>query len=83
MICPKCAARMLAEPSVHYQASSEYTLDQSDRQTVCRAWHCLCGQYIDPVILANRARQADEQRLLGQAETIATWAALKLPKVCA
>ena len=77
MICPKCAARMLPDFSVHYQSSADYTLDQNDRESVCSAWHCLCGQYIDRVVLTNRARQSDERRLLAQAETIAAWESLQ------
>jgi len=80
MTCPKCAALMLPEPSVHYQASADYTLDQTDRESVCRAWHCLCGQYVDRVVLANRARQKDERRLLEEANTIATWASVAVAK---
>lgn len=77
MTCPKCAARMFAEPSVHYLSSSEYTVDQTDTKGQCEALHCLlCGTWVDAVIVANRAKQADERRLVAQAETIATWASL-------
>ena len=77
MTCPKCASLMFAEPSVHHQASADYTLDLTDARLQCQEWHCLlCGTYCDAVILANRAKQADERRLVEQAETIAIFAAL-------
>ena len=81
MTCPKCRAIMFQEPSLHHQASADYTVDLSDARLVCASWHCLlCGTYCDHVILANRAKQADERRLVAQAETIATWATLDVPE---
>lgn len=79
MTCPKCNAQMFAEPSLHYQGGAECLVDLG---TVGPSVHCLlCGTYLEAVILANRARQADERRLLAQAETIAVCAAYHLPAV--
>jgi len=74
MTCPKCAARMFPEVSLRFHASADYTLSAFDAGQECAGWHCLCcGQYVDRVVLANRAKQADERRLISQAELIATW----------
>jgi hypothetical protein len=79
MTCPKCQAIMFEEPSLHHQASADYTVDLCDARLLCRSWHCLiCGTYTDAVIRRNQAGQ----RLIDQAETIAIMAALHTAPVC-
>ena len=77
MTCSRCAAQMVRESSIHYQGVSSL-YDMSDAATIePHCYHCLtCGNYIDAVILANRARQAVLQRTLERADAIATWALL-------
>ena len=77
--CSKCASLMVSESSAHHH-STDYTLDLGDVQTMhsC-AYRCLtCGNFEDAVVLANRAKQADERRLVEHAETIATWASISV-----
>jgi hypothetical protein len=77
MNCSKCASLMASESSAHHH-STDYSVDLGDVQTMhsC-AYRCMtCGNFVDPTILANRAKQADERRLLEQANTIATWASV-------
>ena len=79
MTCSKCASLMASESSAHHH-STDYSVDLGDVQTLhsC-AYRCLtCGNFEDQTILANRAKQADERRLVAQAETIATWAAVRV-----
>lgn len=74
MTCPKCAAQMLPDVSLRFHSNTPgAVVDFSDD---AHSWRCLCGQYVDRTILANRARQADELRLVTQAETIVAWATL-------
>lgn len=82
MICPKCGASMVPDASLRFYATADYTIDLNDTRVECAAWRCLCGQYLDRIILANRAKQRDESRLIAQAETIALWAMVHPQPVC-
>lgn len=77
--CSKCSSLMVSESSSHHY-STDYSVDLGDVQTMhSYAYRCLtCGNFEDPTILANRAKQADERRLVAAAETIATWAAVRV-----
>lgn len=68
MICPKCSAQMFSETSLRFHSTTPgAAVDFTDD---AQSWRCPCGQYLDRTILANRARQADELRLVMQAEAI-------------
>ena len=57
----------------HGSLVPEYAYDLANSGSISASlWKCVqCGDRIDPIILANRARQADARRLVSQAETIA------------
>jgi hypothetical protein len=69
---------MCHESSIHHQ-STDYTPDLNDvRLMRSESYHCLiCGNYEDAVIVANRAKQADERRLVAEAESIAQCAPIQ------
>lgn len=79
MYCSKCQSLMIREVSVHHH-TTDYSLDLNDVRTIHGAsYRCVCcGNFEDAVILANRARQADERRLVAHAETIAAWSDLQV-----
>lgn len=71
--CPKCAGRLVNAPSPLHLLSDYFidTYDLQDKQSV--AVSCLnCGYFADAVTLRNKAKQADAQRLVAQAEGWAT-----------
>lgn len=78
MTCSRCASTMCHESSIHHQ-STDYTVDLNDVRLIkSESYHCLiCGNYEDAVIVANRAKQADERRLVAEAESIAQCAPLR------
>lgn len=78
MNCSKCQSLMVRELSAHNH-STDYSLDLNDVRTMHGgAYRCVCcGNWEDATVLANRARQADERRLVAQAETIAVWSDLQ------
>ncbi len=61
MTCPKCCAQMLLDRPVRYFASADANLmDTSDTRSHCPSYRCpCCATYLDPVILENRAKQAN------------------------
>jgi len=78
MNCFRCQSLMCREVSL-YHHSTDYTPDLNDvRAMTTDSYRCLCcGNVEDAVILANRAKQADERRLVAEAEIIvADWASL-------
>lgn len=60
MTCSRCQSRMLPGAPLLYLANSDGgSADTSDTRSRCTSYHCLmCGNYVDPTILANRAQQA-------------------------
>ena len=73
--CPRCQSRMVLDAPLQFH-SNHADLSELD---YCDAYRCpSCGHYSDAVIERNRARQADERRLLAEAHTIAITAALQV-----
>ena len=69
MTCPKCSGFLVSAPSPLHLLSDYFidTYDLQDPQSA--AVHCLnCGYYADAIVMQNRAKQADAQRLVAQAE---------------
>ncbi len=67
--CPKCSGFLVSAPSPLHLLSEYFidTYDLQDRQSA--SVKCLnCGFYADTVTLMNKAKQADAQRLVAQAE---------------
>lgn len=67
--CPKCSGLLVAAPSPLHLLSDYFidTYDLQDPQGA--AVKCLiCGWYADPITIMNKAKQADAQRLVAQAE---------------
>lgn len=67
--CPKCSGFLVPAPSPLHLLSDYFvdTYDLQDKQSV--AVSCLnCGYFADAVTLRNKAKQADAQRLVAQAE---------------
>lgn len=78
MNCPRCLGLLLPVASLRHEAT-DYIVDAVDVGTDHGAWKCsACGEILDPVILRNRAVQADAHRLVAQAESVATVHALSL-----
>ncbi len=69
MTCPKCAGCLVPAPTPLHLLS-DYFIDTYDLQDpLGEAVQCLnCGLYSDTVTIANKAKQADAQRLVAQAE---------------
>jgi hypothetical protein len=67
--CPKCAG-LLVPVSSPLHLLSDYFIDTYDLQDpLGEAVQCLnCGLYSDTVTIANKAKQADAQRLVEQAQ---------------
>ena len=67
--CPKCAGCLVAAPSPLHLLS-DYCVDTYDLQDHCNeSVQCLnCGYYCDAIVAMNKAKQADAQRLVDQAE---------------
>ncbi len=76
--CPKCAGLLVSAPSP-LSMLTNYVIDTSDLKVGSGPTvRCVnCGYFSDPVMLANRAKQVQEQQLIEQANVIATWAALR------
>ena len=72
MTCSRCQSLMCREASL-YHHSSDYTPDLNDaRAMTTDSYRCLCcGNVEDAVIMANRARQAQERQWLDQANLLA------------
>lgn len=69
MSCPKCAGLLVPAPSPLHLLRDYYvdTYDLQDKRSV--AVSCVnCGYYADAVTTLNKAKQADAQRLVAQAE---------------
>lgn len=69
MSCPKCAGLLVAAPSP-FHLLSDYFIDTYDLQDHrSGAVRCVnCGYYADQIVVQNKAKQADAQRLVAQAE---------------
>ncbi len=82
MNCPKCSGLLVSAP-VPSLMLTDYFIDTADVQAgESEAVSCVnCGYYADAVTLANRAKQAQEQRLIHEAESIVTWASFTLKQV--
>ncbi len=67
--CPKCSGLLVSAPSPLHLLS-DYFIDAYDLQDMHgESVKCLnCGYYCDAVMLANKAKQVDAQRLVAQAE---------------
>ena len=67
--CPKCSGFIVSAPSPLH-SMSDYFIDTYDLQDKrSGAVRCVnCGWYADTIMLANKAKQADAQRLVAQAE---------------
>lgn len=59
MLCYRCNSTMCQESSIYHQ-STDYTPDLNDAKAMrSYSWHCLiCGNFEDPIILANRLKSA-------------------------
>lgn len=69
--CSRCASLMVPTAPLQFYSSGE---DQSEG-AFGASYRCVCcGNYEDQTILLNRAKQAQEGRLIDQANVIATWA---------
>lgn len=80
MTCPKCAGLLVHDSPLRFQATDDYTVEVSDARTETLSRHCLnCGLYMDLQSLQNRRRQADERKLIRQAEQIALRALIRRP----
>lgn len=67
--CPKCSGLLVSAPSPLHLLSDYFidTYDLQDKRSV--AVSCInCGYYADAVTTLNKAKQADTQRLVAQAE---------------
>lgn len=67
--CPKCASRLFSAPSPRHLVADYFidTYDLQDKQS--ESVSCLnCGYYADAIVMQNKAKQADAQRLVAQAE---------------
>lgn len=69
MTCPKCSGLLVPAPSPLHLLR-DYFIDSYDLQDQqSAAVSCLnCGYFADAVTLMNKAKQADAQRLVAQAE---------------
>ncbi len=70
MHCPKCSGLIVPAPSPLHLLSDYFidTYDLQDKQSA--SVRCVnCGYYADALILRNKAKQADAQRLVAQAES--------------
>lgn len=69
MTCPRCAGFLVSAPSPLHLLSDYFidTYDLQDKQSA--AVSCLnCGYFADSITIKNKAKQADAQRLVAQAE---------------
>lgn len=76
--CPKCAGLLVPAPSPLHLLSDYFidTYDLQDKRSV--AVSCAnCGYYADAITIKNKAKQADERRLMEQAETWALEAIIR------
>lgn len=66
MTCPKCCGLMFEDVAPQYHARSEEGfVDDTDQRACTGFWHCItCGNYVDRIYLANKARQAAEQHAI-------------------
>ena len=67
--CPKCSGLLVSAPSPLHLLSDYFidTCDLQDKRSV--AVSCAnCGYYADAITIKNKAKQADAQRLVAQAE---------------
>lgn len=76
--CPKCAGLLVPAPSPLHLLS-DYFIDTYDLQAKRSvAVSCAnCGYYADAITIKNKAKQADERRLVEQAETWALEAIIR------
>jgi len=55
MTCVRCGGIMIGVPPLYLLSTDSYSPSGSD-QLEGEAWQCVnCGEYVDEVILANRA----------------------------
>lgn len=67
--CPKCSGLLVSAPSPLHLLSDYFidTCDLQDKRSV--AVSCVnCGYFADAMTILNKAKQADAQRLVAQAE---------------
>ena len=75
MTCSRCQSLMIPDVPLRYHAVH---IDASDLEAGA-AYRCVtCGEYVDAVILANRAHHAHQ--LVQEAEQIAGWHSFSLPR---
>ena len=70
MSCPKCSGLLIPAPSPMHLLSDYFidTYDLQDKRDA--AVSCVnCGYYADAIMISNKSKQADERRLVAQAET--------------
>lgn len=78
MSCPKCSGLLVPAPSPLHLLSDYFidTYDLQDKRSA--AVSCAnCGYYADAITIKNKAKQADERRLVEQAETWAMEAVIR------